>query len=262
MRVFNKIKILKSYLIVFIVFVFVFYSYIYFFNSNNDAVEAPSHIEKVKITNINIYWWFFTVLITAGVSFLFQNRLAKNKLKLDRLDKRASFIKSIAKDLSDLVNERLYSVKVYFNGLSSGSVSQSTRDYYIKSVSEWNNRIHSIYSSLNMYDIVDLSNQIEADIHDKFVIIHGLFVENVSKGNVSEEVILKIRWLIKDISNNASYYSRVISEISDASWDKTLDKTEPLTVDNLPLASNITLVKRLFNFKSSSLSVNRSSYKE
>lgn len=261
MKVFNKIKILKSYLIVLVFTILAFYTYDYFFNSNSEVVKTTSKIENVKITNINIYWWFFTVLITAGVTYLFQNRLAKNKLKLDRLDKRASFIKSIAKDLSDLVNVRLYSVKVYFNGLSSGGVSQSTREHYIKSVSEWNNKIHTIYSSLNMYDIVDLSNQIEWSIHNKFVQLHYLFVNNVNKKNVDDDVISEIRYLIQTISNNSSYYSRVISDISDASWGKTLDRTEPLTIDNLPFASNITLIKRLFNFKSSSLGVNRSSYK-
>jgi len=181
-KVFNKIKILKSYLIVLVFTILAFYTYDYFFNSNSEVVKTTSKIENVKITNI-------------------------------------------------------------------------------KSVSEWNNKIHTIYSSLNMYDIVDLSNQIEWSIHNKFVQLHYLFVNNVNKKNVDDDVIGEIRYLIQTISNNSSYYSRVISDISDASWGKTLDRTEPLTIDNLPFASNITLIKRLFNFKSSSLGVNRSSYK-
>ncbi|MEX9841137.1 hypothetical protein AB7X06_08285 [Providencia rettgeri] len=262
MRVLSKINLARYYLtIIFIVFILFTLSN-YFFTSDEATNKIVNKVEEIKVTNLNISWWFFTVVITAGVTYVFQNKLAKNKLKLDRLDKRASFIKSIAKDLSDLVNNRLYSVKIYCDGLSSGSVSNSTREHYRKSVSEWNSNIHSIYSSLNMYDIVDLSTEIESDIHNKFVRIHGLFVRNVRNKNINISAIAEIKELIHDISNSSSFYSRVISEIADASWDKTLDKTEPLTPDNLPVASNMTLIKRFFNFERSPLSVNRSVYKD
>ncbi|MBN3230126.1 hypothetical protein [Pectobacterium brasiliense] len=262
MKILNKKKIIKYYLMISFFIFSLFFIYKCFFISNEHEFSTFNKVEEVKVTNLNISWWFFTVVITAGVTYAFQNKLAKNKLKLDRLDKRASFIKTIAKDLSDLVNYRLYAVKIYCEGISSGGVSDSTREHYRKSVSEWNSKIHSIYSSLNMYDIVDLSTEIESDIHNEFVRIHNLFVKNTEKKDVEPVVIFEIKKSIHQIGNKSSFYSRVISEMADASWDKTLDKTEPLTQYNLPIASNLTLVKRLFNFNRSSLSVNRSIYKE
>ncbi len=228
-------------------------------------------IHKVaEQSGTSVSWWFFTVLITASITafttYNVQARLAKNKLKLDRLEKRASFIQSIAKDLSDLVNDRIYFVKVYIDGLASSGVSEETRGSYIKSVSAWNVKIHSVYSSLNMYDIVDLSNDIEREIHYKFVAIHDIFVGyvndySVDKGKVGKYDIDNLRDMVEDIVNACSYLSRQISEISDDSWSRTLEKIEPLTKDNLPLASNIVLIKRLFNIKGSPLGVNRSTYK-
>ncbi|HEQ1859545.1 TPA: hypothetical protein VEO38_003117 [Providencia alcalifaciens] len=263
MKVLKKNKIIKYYLFIFILIIVPSILYNYSPTSNVTLDSFNNKVEETKINNINISWWFFTVLITAIVTYILQNKLAKNKLQLDRLDKRASFIKSVAKDLSDLVNCRLYAVKVYCDGLSSfGGVSSSTREHYRKSVSEWNNKIHSIYSSLNMYDIVGLSTEIEFHIHRNFVKIHSLFVNNIDKSNIDPSIIDEIKILIHQISNNTSSYSRAISEISDASWDKPLDKTEPLTQDNLEIASNITLIKKLFNFKRSSLRVNRSIYKD
>ncbi|SPY77456.1 hypothetical protein [Providencia rustigianii] len=256
MKAYKFKKILKVYLILFGSILVLTLGYVY---------TPMEEVEKIDKSVFNSTGWglftvIFTAIITAIIGYFFQNRLAKNKLTLDRLEKRASFIKNIAKELSDLVNARLYLVKIYYNGMAVGKVSASTSDSYKKSVLEWNVKIHSIYSSLNMHDIVELSSEIESSIHDRFVIIHNGFVQ-YKNSRVDETVLNTIRFNIQEISNSSSYYSRVISEIADESWNKTLDKIEPLSMDNLPFASNITLIKRIFNINRSSLGVNRSIYK-
>jgi len=270
LKIIKAKKIIKLYTLFFVLAFLVFFSLksIYFsvpeVNKENAIIKVS---EKPETSGAG---WVFTVLITALITafmtYNVQSKLAKNKLKLDRLEKRASFIQSIAKDLSDLVNDRVYFVKIYIDGLASSGVSQGTRDCYVKSVSAWNVKIHSVYSSLNMYDIVDLSNDIERDIHYKFVDIHKIFVGYVNDGTVSKGGLKKydvdnLRYSVEVIINNCSHLSRKISEISDDSWNRTLEKMEPLTQDNLPMSSNVVLIKRILNLKGSPLGVNRSIYK-
>lgn len=270
MKIIKAKNIIKLYALFFVMAFFVF-----FFMKPNYFYSTENNKESVVIQNGDKHetsgsWWIFTVsitaLITAFMTYNVQSKLAKNKLKLDRLEKRAAFIQSIAKELSDLVNDRIYFVKVYIDGLASGGVSQGTRDGYVKSVSAWNVKIHSVYSSLNMYDIVELSNDIERDIHHKFVEVHGIFLGYVSDGTVSKggvivDDVIKLRTLVEVIVNNCSQLSKKISEISDDSWNRTLEKMEPLTRNNLPMSSNVVLIKRILNLKGSPLGVNRSIYK-
>jgi len=269
LKIIKSRKIIKLYILAFTITTAIFLlKSIYLSESEKSDTNVMHKVAEQSGTSIS--WWFFTVLITASITafttYNVQSRLAKNKLKLDRLEKRASFIQSIAKDLSELVNDRIYFVKVYIDGLASDGVSQETRGGYIKSVSAWNVKLHSVYSSLNMYDIVDLSNDIEREIHYKFVAIHDIFVgyvndDSVNKGKIRKCDVDNLRDMVEDIVNSCSYLSKKISEISDESWNQTLEKIEPLTKDNLPFASNIVLIKRLFNIKGSPLGVNRSTYK-
>lgn len=256
-------------------FILLFLIVIYFipFLLDNSFVDvsseklASSHSANGKKDDSNSGgWWLFTLvfstIFTALMGYWFQNKLAKNKLKLERLEKRASFIKSIAKDLSDLVSKRMYVSKLYRTALVQSNLSIETRNNYKKCVYDWNNEIHGVYSSLNMYDIVDLSNLIEKNIHENFVKLHGLFVKySLGMRSISSKDLFEMDMLIKQITYYSSYYSRVISDISNESWNKVLYKIEPLTTDNLHEATNITLIKSLFNYRRSVLGINRSLYK-
>jgi len=270
LKIIKARKIIKLYALFFIFVFFISFAFKAFFYSVPEGNKGSTIIKETEKTESSGFMWISTVLITAVITafmtYNVQSKLAKNKLRLDRLEKRASFIQSIAKDLNDLVNDRIYFVKIYIDGLESKGVSQGTRDGYIKSASTWNIKIHSVYSSLNMHDIVELSNDIERNIHYEFVKVHNMFLGYVGdgaviKGGLSENAVNELRGSVEIIVNNCSHLSKKISDISDDSWNRTLEKMDPLTIDNLPKSSNLVLIKRILNLKGSPLGVNRSIYK-
>lgn len=156
--------------------------------------------------------------------------------------------------MNDAVSQRLFAAKMYQQGLIDGELSDSTRDNYRKSIPEWNYKLQSISFTLNAYELDFMIDVIEKDIHNHFLALHNIFNEKKNK-KVNQKDINEMFFYIKAITINVKKSTSFISNYADESWGTSLVKKDALTKENLFKASNITLLKRIFNCDRSSLGV-------